>query len=129
MERSLHLGIAQGDPMQIPAYFCGALLLSTLPSSHAYSLRTQDVPRPGSIHQIPDKCLLFGKIQVVDAFPDVKVQLVRAFPDIKVQLVSCFPDKPGKWQFVDAFPDFKVQFVDAFPDYKIEYVDSFPGCK
>ena len=78
---------------------------------------------------VPDKCRLFGKIQVVDSFPDVKIQLVSSFPDIKVQVVSSFADKPGKWRFVDSFPDFKVQFVDSFPDYKIEYVDCFPGCK
>ena len=115
--------------MQIPGYVCGVLLFATLPISHAHSPVNRPRQPPQSIRQIPDKCLLFGKIQVVDAFPDVKVQLVHAFPDIKVQVVSCFADKPGKWQFVDAFPDFKVQFVDAFPDYKIEYVDSFPGCK
>ncbi len=70
---------------------------------------------------------LYGKIQVVKAFPDVKVQVVTAFPDVKVQKVTAFPDKCGKWQFVDAFPDTKVQFVDAFPDVKIQYVDAFPG--
>ena len=70
---------------------------------------------------------LWGKIQVVKAFPDLKVQVVKAFPDLKVQKVNAFPDKCGKWQFVEAFPDLKVQFVDAFPDVKIQYVDAFPG--
>ncbi|MBK7863378.1 MAG: hypothetical protein IPJ65_33210 [Archangiaceae bacterium] len=70
---------------------------------------------------------LWGKIQVVTSFPDVKVQVVTAFPDVKVQKVNAFPDKCGKWQLVDAFPDTKVQFVDAFPDVKIQYVDAFPG--
>ena len=70
---------------------------------------------------------LFGNIQVVDAFPDVKVQIVDAFPDIKVKLVDAFPDECGKWQMVDAFPNTKVQFVDAFPDVKIQYVDAFQG--
>ncbi len=70
---------------------------------------------------------LYGKVQVVDAFPDIKVEVVDAFPDLKVQVVDAFPEECGKWQFVDAFPDFKVQFVDAFPDIKIQYVDAFPG--
>lgn len=70
---------------------------------------------------------LYGKIQVVTAFPDVKVQKVTAFPDVKVQEVSAFPDKCGKWQMVTAFPDTKVQFVTAFPDVKIQYVTAFPG--
>ncbi len=70
---------------------------------------------------------LFGKVQIVSAFPDIKVQVVSAFPDLKVHMVNAFPDSCGKWQAVDAFPDFKVQFVDAFPDVKIQYVDAFPG--
>ena len=77
---------------------------------------------------IPDKCSLYGKIQFVDAFPDVKVQVVDAFPDIKVKLMDAFADGPGKWQIVSAFPDFKVKIVDAFPDYKIKFVEAFPGC-
>lgn len=70
---------------------------------------------------------LYGKVQVVKAFPDIKVQVVKAFPDLKVKEVKAFPDQCGKWQIVTAFPDVKVQFVDAFPDVKIQYVDAFPG--
>lgn len=70
---------------------------------------------------------LYGKIQEVTAFPDVKVQVVSAFEDVKVEKVSAFPDKCGKWQMVTAFPDTKVQFVTAFPDVKIRYVTAFPG--
>jgi hypothetical protein len=70
---------------------------------------------------------LWGKIQEVTAFPDVKVQVVTAFPDVKVQKVTAFPDSCGKWQMVTAFPDTKVQFVTAFPDVKIQYVTAFPG--
>lgn len=76
----------------------------------------------------PSKCRLFGKIQFVESFPDVKVEEVTSFPDIKVEMVSSFPSSPGKWQRVDSFPDFKVQVVSSFPDYKIQYVQSFPGC-
>lgn len=72
---------------------------------------------------------LYGKIQVVTAFPDVKVQEVTAFEDVAVQKVSAFPDSCGKWQFVTAFPDTKVQFVTAFPDVKVRYVTAFPGAK
>jgi hypothetical protein len=70
---------------------------------------------------------LYGKIQIVTSFPDVKAQVVSSFPDLKVQKVTSFPDKCGKWQIVDSFPDTKVQLVDSFPDVKIQYVDSFPG--
>jgi hypothetical protein len=70
---------------------------------------------------------LFGKVQVVNAFPDLKVQIVDAFPDLNVELVDAFPDKCGKWKMTNAFPDLKVQFVTSFPDLKIKYVKSFPG--
>jgi len=72
---------------------------------------------------------LYGKIQVVTSFPDVKVQVVTSFPDVKVQNVTSFPDKCGKWQTVTSFPDTKVQFVTSFPDVKIQYVESFPGIR
>ena len=70
---------------------------------------------------------LWGKVRVVDAFPDIKVQVVDAFPDLKVQRVTAFPDSLGKWQFVTYGEDFKIKFVDAFPDIKIKFVDAFPG--
>ena len=70
---------------------------------------------------------LYGKIQIVTAFPDIKVQEVTAFPDVKVEKVNAFPDKCGKWQIVTAFPDTKVQIVTAFPDVKVQYVTAFLG--
>jgi len=76
----------------------------------------------------PSKCSLFGKIKVVEHFPDVKIQVVEHFPDIKVKLVEHFADSPGEWTMVEHFPHYKVQFVSHFPDYKIKYVEHFPGC-
>lgn len=70
---------------------------------------------------------LFGKVQVVTSFPDIKIKVVTSFPDLKVKTVSSFPDSCGEWQMVESFPDFKVQFVESFPDVSIEYVDAFPG--
>ena len=72
---------------------------------------------------------LYGKIQIVTAFPDIKVQEVTAFPDLKVEKVRSFPDKCGQWQMVTSFPDTKVQIVTAFPDVKVQYVTSFPGLR
>jgi hypothetical protein len=78
--------------------------------------------------QTQDKRIrLYGKVQVVEHFPDLKVQVVEHFPDLKVQLVDHFPDACGKWQYVEHFPDFKIQFVEHFPDLKIQFVDHFPG--
>lgn len=70
---------------------------------------------------------MYGKVQFVTSFPDIKIQEVSSFPDLKVQKVSSFPDSCGKWQVVTAFPDIKVQVVSSFPDVKVQYVSSFPG--
>jgi hypothetical protein len=72
---------------------------------------------------------LYGKVQFVESFPDLKIQYVTSFPDIKVQYVTSFPDKCGKWQKVTSFPDFKVQLVSSFPDLKVQVVESFPGMR
>jgi hypothetical protein len=70
---------------------------------------------------------LYGKVQIVETFPDIKVQIVDHFPDLRVKYVEHFPDECGEWQIVENFPDFKVQIVESFPDIKIKLVDHFPG--
>jgi len=70
---------------------------------------------------------LYGKIQFVTSFPDIKIQFVENFPDIKVKFVTSFPDECGLWQVTESFPDFKVQVVTSFPDIKVKVVESFPG--
>ncbi len=89
-------------------------------------------------YQIPDEQIdkencrwkgfpLYGKIQFVESFPDIKVQIVDAFPDLKVKLVESFPGDCGEWQIVESFPDVKIQIVESFPDIKVQFVESFPG--
>lgn len=70
---------------------------------------------------------LYGRVQIVDSFPDLKVQVVNSFPDLKVKTVDNNPTKCGEWKIVDSFPDLKVQMVTSFPDIKIQFVQSFPG--
>lgn len=70
---------------------------------------------------------LYGRVQIVDSFPDLKVQVVTSFPDLKVKTVDNNPSKCGEWKMVDSFPDLKVQIVNSFPDIKIQFVQSFPG--
>ena len=70
---------------------------------------------------------LWGKVQFVTSFPDIKIQYVESFPDIKVKFVTSFSDKCGLWQVTESFPDIKVQIVTSFPDVKVKVVESFPG--
>ena len=72
---------------------------------------------------------LYGKVKIVEHFPDIKVQLVDSFEDLDVKLVESFPDQCGKIKLVESFPDVKVQIVEHFPDIKVKIVESFPGVK
>ena len=54
---------------------------------------------------------MYGKIEILESFPDVKVQVVESFPDLKVKVVESFPDDCKVWKFVDSFQDLKIQFV------------------
>ncbi|WFB34622.1 hypothetical protein P3T73_10655 [Kiritimatiellota bacterium B12222] len=83
----------------------------------------------GSAKQVPKPTEVFGRIQLVSHFPDVKVKVVDNFPDLKVKRVNAFADATGEWQIVDNFPDFKVQVVETFPDFTIQWVDNFPGVR
>lgn len=77
----------------------------------------------------PGPAQVFGKIEYVTSFPDVKVKVVKSFGDLRVQEVEAFADSPGEWEIVENFPDFKVEIVNAFEDFTIEYVNSFPGVR
>ncbi len=70
---------------------------------------------------------LWGKVKIVEHFPDITVKIVEHFPDLKVKQVEHFPDSCGKWKFVEHHPDIKVKFVAHHADIKIKYVEHFPG--
>jgi len=70
---------------------------------------------------------LYGKVKIVESFPDITVQIVESFPDIKIKIVNSFPDDCGEWQIVESFPDVKIKIVESFPDLKVKFVESFPG--
>lgn len=72
---------------------------------------------------------LYGKVKIVEHFPDIKVQIVDAFEDLDVKIVEHFPDQCGKVKLVESFPDVKIQIVQSFPDIKVKIVDAFPGVK
>jgi len=76
-----------------------------------------------------DSSKVYGRIQFVDSFPDVKVRVVTSLPTLKVQLVHAFPKEPGMWQIVKSFPDFRVQLVTSGEDWTIQYVTAFPGVR
>jgi hypothetical protein len=101
--------------------FIGVLLLCLLAA--APGVAKEKVGKDCSFHGKK----LYGKVQIVENFPDLKVKVVQSFPDLKVHWVKSFPDQCGKWQAVESFPDLKIQFVENFPDLKIQFVESFPG--
>ena len=92
----------------------------------AFALLTQDAE---ARKEKPTPETVFGKIQYVTSFPDVKVRVVKAFGDLRVKEVKAIANSAGEWEIVESFPDFKVEIVTAFEDFTIEYVDAFPGPK
>lgn len=72
---------------------------------------------------------LYGKVKIVESFPDLKVKIVESFPNLEVKIVDAFPDECGKIKLVESFPDVKIQIVESFPDITVKIVDSFPGVK
>lgn len=105
---------------RLVAALAAAAFLSPVASGHASGERVASDCTFDGIR-------LYGKVQIVEHFPDLKIQIVEHFPDLKVKTVQHFPDSCGKWQIVEHFPDFKVQIVEHFPDVKVKYVEHFPG--
>lgn len=108
-------------------FLLGSLLTGTLlflPNASAPVLADSKVDKATCTFQGKK---LFGRVQIVEHFGDIKVKVVNVFPDLKVQKVTVFPDNCGQWQMVDVFPDLKIQIVDVFPDIEVKYVNVFPG--
>jgi len=97
--------------------------------SGATIFATSDAKAARAGREKPGPGVVYGRIQYVTAFPDVKVKVVRSFADLRVQVVKAFADSPGEWEVVDSFPDFKVEVVESFEDFTIEYVNAFPGVR
>ena len=70
---------------------------------------------------------LYGRVEYVTSFPDLKVRVVTSLPDLRVETVSSLPSRCGEWQEVTSSPVIRVKLVDAFEDLEIEYVTSLPG--
>lgn len=70
---------------------------------------------------------LYGKVQIVDNWPDIKVEIVSSFPDLKAKIVDNWADSCGEFIVTDSWPDLKVQIVTSFPDLKVRLVENWPG--
>ena len=62
---------------------------------------------------------LYGKVQYVDSFPDLKIKFVDSFPDLEVEKVTSSPSKCGQWQIVNSFADLKVKVETGMKGVKI----------
>jgi CRISPR/Cas system CSM-associated protein Csm4 (group 5 of RAMP superfamily) len=72
---------------------------------------------------------LYGRVKIVENFPDITIQIVDNLADIDVKVVEHFPEKCGEWELVENFPDLKVKIVENNANIKIRFVDHFPGLK
>ena len=103
------------------------LSTESLATKPGYYILSSESLQEMEMREKPDVTKIYGKIKIVDSFPDYKVKVVSSFADLHVKLVSSFSDGPGKWQIVESFPNFKIQFVESFPDFTIKFVENFPG--
>ena len=76
-----------------------------------------------------EKIPLYGKVKVVDSYPDFEVKIVESYPDLEVKIVESNASGCGEWEFVESNPDFTVKFVESYPDFTIKYVESYPGVR
>ena len=72
---------------------------------------------------------LYGKVKVVEHFPDITIQVVESFADIDVKVVEEFADECGEWKMVEKFPDFTIKIVEHNADIKVRFVRNFPKVK
>ncbi len=70
---------------------------------------------------------LYGKVKIVENWPDIKVQIVENWSDIKVKLVENWPDSCGEFQLVENWPDIKIKIVENWGDIKVKAVEHWPG--
>lgn len=70
---------------------------------------------------------LYGKIEFVDSFPDLKIREVTALADLKVEMVSALPSRCGQWEEVTSLPHLRVKRVTSFEDLSVRFVTAFPG--
>ncbi len=52
---------------------------------------------------------IYGKIQLVDSFPDYKVEVVSSFPDLKVQKFQALPTARENGKSSIVFPTTKFK--------------------
>lgn len=72
---------------------------------------------------------LYGRVKIVENFPDITIEVVEQLPDIDIKIVEHFPEKCGEWELVENFPDLKVKIVQHNADLKVKFVRNFPGLK
>ena len=102
---------------------CARLGLSLLVVAVSLPLVSGDRPP----RECPGAEGLYGRIKIVEHFPDCEVKVVEHFPDLRVKIVTHYADSPGEWEMVTSFPDYEVEMVEHFEDVAIEYVEHHPG--
>lgn len=120
VKNSLTQTLTLGHNIPIMIKIVALCLLALIPASNPDSVRE---PKPVDVSKI------YGRIQLVDSFPDYTFKVVSSFEDLRVKKVKSFPTSCGKWKIVNSFPDFKLKLVKSFPDFTVKYVTSFPGIR
>lgn len=70
---------------------------------------------------------LYGRIEFVTEFEDIRVKLVDEFADLDVKKVNYTADQCGEWQVVEDLPELKVKIVNSGEDIRVRFVNEFEG--
>ena len=70
---------------------------------------------------------LYGRIEFVNDFEDIRIKVVDEFADLDVKKVSSNADRCGEWQVVEDLPDLRVKIVTSGEDLRVRFVDEFEG--
>ena len=75
------------------------IILSCIALFCSFALKKENAVSGSATDPIDASCSckgkkLYGKVQFVTSFPDVKIQIVESFPDVKIQYVNSFPGMP-----------------------------------
>lgn len=70
---------------------------------------------------------LYGRIQFVDTFPDIRIRIVTSKPNLRVVKKQSNAIQCGEWQIVNFAPSIRIMIDQKHGEIDVQYVDFSPG--
>lgn len=74
---------------------------------------------------------LYGKVQIVEDYPDFTVKITDDFYDLVIKETGNVQCECGEYRLSDDYPDIRIKIVDDYPDIRVRYAgwNEFPGLR